>query len=352
MAKRRLQDRIRQLVTGAGPVAVTAQSGAVAARPASEEADLRLLEISIELTKKCNLTCVMCSVWKGALDGIPGELVRDILRDARRLGATAFSPSGAESFMRKDFLDILETAQDLGFERIEVVTNGILVPAHADRLARLAGLTLHVSIDGPPDIHDRLRGAGSYERAMRGVHAALERGIRTELSGVLMAPTLGTAGHIIDLAAELGLGRVSFQPFQPEIAGSGGDHSDWTFPPEQRQHVAEDLEALLRIAESAGVEIFTKSVFPHIVPYLFDGLRPIPAGGCFLPSRFLLIDSKGDSYPCFFMRGQSMGNVQEGVSLREIWDGHARRSLANAAQRRNCPGCLAACSDIATFKGN
>lgn len=310
---------------------------------------LPLSEIAIELTSKCNLTCGMCSVWKGRRDGISAALVLDLLAEARRLGARSFVPCGAEIFMRKDTISLLKAADDLGFERQEIVTNGILLPQHADALADIPSIRLHVSIDGPARIHDALRGQGNYDKALGGVRAVQARGIPVELSAVLMRQTLETADHIVDLACQLGIGRVSFQPFQPEIAGIGLDHSKWVFPPADRDRVATRLHHLADHAARKGIEIFTASTFEHIVPYLFDGLRPIPKNGCYMPSRFVLIDGRGESYPCFFMRGRSMGNVTQGVRLREIWDGHGRRKMQDLALARKCPGCLAACSDIATF---
>ncbi len=320
-----------------------------ASAPSSDPHALPLSEIAIELTSKCNLTCGMCSVWKGRRDGISAALVRELLQDARLLGAISFVPCGAEIFMRKDTVSLLRVADELGYERQEIVTNGILLPQHADALAGIPSIRLHVSIDGPPPVHDALRGDGNYARALEGVRQAQARKILVELSAVLMRPTLETAGHIIDLAVELGIGRVSFQPFQPEIAGLGLDHAEWQFAASDRHRVIDLLQGLLDHAAANGIAIFTASIFDHIIPYLFDDVRPIPKGGCYMPSRFVLIDGAGESYPCFFMRGKSMGNVTQGVRLREICEGHGRRKLQELALSSKCPGCLAACSDIATF---
>jgi len=309
----------------------------------------RLHEISIELTSKCNLTCGMCSVWKGRSDGIPKVLVVSLLTEARRLGAQVFTPSGAEVFMRKDTVFLLETAAKLGFSEISVVTNGMLIPQHIKRLQAIPGLALHISIDGPEVVHDALRGSGSYRAAVTGMAAAVAAGIPTTAKAVLMRPTLCTAGHLIELAQKFGLTRVSFQPFQPEIAGPKEDHSPWTFPPEHRAEVSQRLAALLDQARLAGVEVYTEALFPDIVPYLFESARPIPDGGCFLPSRFLLIDGRGECYPCFFMRGQSMGNVTRGVRLGDIWHGPVQRRMQRHGIERTCPGCLAGCSDVAGF---
>jgi len=83
------------------------------------------------------------------------ELAEKLLRQARDLGAKTFTPCGAESFMRKDFLDIVELAHALGYEQQDIVTNGTMITdEHLDRLERCPSVQLHVSIDGPREIHD------------------------------------------------------------------------------------------------------------------------------------------------------------------------------------------------------
>ncbi len=309
----------------------------------------RLHEVSIELTSKCNLTCGMCSVWKGKRDGIPRARIAAILQEARLLGARRFTPSGAEVFMRKDTVLILEDAARLGFDHISVVTNGMLIRRHIMRLKSIPGLALQISIDGPEEVHDALRGLGSYQSALDGLAAAMDAGIPTTIKGVLMQPTLDTADHLVDLAKENGISRISYQPFQQEIAGPGEDHGKWTFKAKDREHVTAVLSGLLDQARLAGIEIYTEALFPDIPPYLFDDLRPIPETGCFLPARFLLIDGSGNCYPCFFMRQQSMGNVMQGVSLSDIWHGPVQRSMQTKGITRSCPGCLAGCSDVDSF---
>ena len=309
----------------------------------------QLRELSIELTSKCNLTCQMCSVWKGKKDGVPGPRVLALLEEARNLGARVFTPSGAEVFMRKDTVRLLQAAARLGYEEISVVNNGMLLEHHIKELLQIQGLSLHVSIDGPKDIHDDLRGSGSYAKALDGARLAQEAGIPVSLKGVIMAPTLPTAGHLIDLAHQYGFYRVSYQPFQPEIAGQDEDHSRWVFAPDDRAKVSVALDGLLAQARIKGVEIYTEHLFPHMVPYLFGGVRPIPPGGCALPSNFVLIDGRGETFPCFFMRGQSMGNVNHGVRLRDLWHGPIQTRMQRLGLPSQCPGCLAGCSDVSGF---
>jgi radical SAM protein with 4Fe4S-binding SPASM domain len=308
-------------------------------------------QLAVELTVYCNLQCKMCSVWEIREHGVPLDLAKRLLDDAYALGARTFVPCGAESFMRKDFLDIVEHAHALGYTSQEVVTNGtMLTDAHFERLAATPSVQLHVSIDGPREVQDDLRGAGVYDKCVANVRKALARGVRVGLSGVILRETLPHLTALVDLASELGVGEVSFQPFQLEISGPEKDLKRFSLLRPQRDELVARLDALREHARKKGVKIFTEALFGVIPDYLIEGKRPIPPGGCYLPSKFLLVNYQGDVYPCFFMRQDNdrMGNVYRD-SLRDLWHSTHHKQLQVLALAERCPGCLAACSDVETF---
>jgi radical SAM protein with 4Fe4S-binding SPASM domain len=308
-------------------------------------------EIAIELTVYCNLKCKMCSVWELREHGVDHEVAIDLLTQARSLGAKTFTPCGAESFMRKDFLDIVEKAHALGYEWQDIVTNGTMITeAHLERLTQSPSVSLHVSIDGPPAIHDELRGEGNYDKAVHTVRRCRELGIDVGVSGVIMKETLHDLAHLVSLAHELGIREVSFQPFQTEISGPDKDIPRFSLLRTPRETIVRELEAVAAHAEKLGVKIFTESLFGVIPDYLAFGKRPIPPGGCYLPSKFLLVDFRGDVYPCFFMRSDAdrMGNVATD-RITDLWHSVHHMQLQTLALTERCPGCLAACSDVETF---
>jgi MoaA/NifB/PqqE/SkfB family radical SAM enzyme len=306
-------------------------------------------QLAVELTVYCNLQCKMCSVWELREHGVPLELAKKLLDDAYALGARTFTPCGAESFMRKDFLDIVEHAHALGYTTQEVVTNGTMIsPANLDRLAKTPSVQLHISIDGPRALQDELRGEGVYDKCVATARDAIGRGIRVGLSGVILRETLATLTHLIDLACDLGVGEVSYQPFQTEISGPDKDIPRFSLLGPMRSDLLRKLDEVRAYAEARSVRIFTEALFPAIPGYMLEGKRPIPKGGCYLPSKFLLVDWRGDVYPCFFMRQDKMGNVyQDG--LTSIWHSPLHKQLNILALTERCPGCLAACSDVETM---
>lgn len=312
-----------------------------------------LEELAIELTVYCNLKCKMCSVWELREHGVSFDIAKKLLEQARSLGAHTFTPCGAESFMRKDFLDLVELAHALGYRTQDIVTNGTMITDdHLDRLERCPSVYLHISIDGPREVHDDLRGDGNYDKSVACAEACIRRGIRVGLSGVLMRETLSHAHHLLELAASLGIPEVSFQPFQEEISGPNKEIPRFTLLRTPKARIEQSLHEIAQHAARLGVTIFTESMFGVIPDYLASGKRPIPPGGCYLPSKFLLVDFRGDVYPCFFMRTEDdrMGNV-ETDEITEIWHSLHHQQLQTLALSERCPGCLAACSDVDSFHG-
>jgi len=306
---------------------------------------------SLQLTVYCNLKCKMCSVWEVRQHGVPLELAKQLLADAYSLGARTFVPCGAESFMRKDFLDVVEHAHALGYWHQAIVTNGTMISDESfERLARCPSVKLNISIDGPRDIHDELRGAGNFDKSVATARECVRRGIAVGFSGVILRETLPHVEALIDLAVDVGIKEVSYQPFQVEISGLHKDLARFSLRSAERDAIATALGRLRDYAAHRGIGIYTEAFFGEVPDYLVYGKRPIPSGGCALPSTMLMVDWRGDVYPCFFMTEKSdrMGNVYR-ERLNEIWHSRIHKQLQMLALSERCPGCLAACSDVRSF---
>jgi uncharacterized Fe-S cluster-containing radical SAM superfamily protein len=126
----------------------------------------------------CNLRCTHCFVSSGPGDDHHALMSRDVVRrhvaEGVALGVKEFYFTGGEPFVHPAMLEIV--ADTLAHGPVTVLTNGTLftVP-RAAALRRLGdrsrySLEIRVSLDGWRAIdHDRLRGAGSFERALEGI---------------------------------------------------------------------------------------------------------------------------------------------------------------------------------------
>ena len=125
----------------------------------------RYERIDIGLSGVCNLSCNMCRRPQER-EFMSPQRVHRLLSEARTIGVKTISFSGGEPFVHPRFRILLETALGHGFA-VELVTNGTLVRASDIlNLERLKCIT--VSVDGPKEVHDLMRGKrGTWERFTR-----------------------------------------------------------------------------------------------------------------------------------------------------------------------------------------
>lgn len=293
----------------------------------------------------------MCSQWTRREDGIAYDRVLSLLDEARRLGATRFTPGGTEVFTREDTVDILAYAQRAGYQQISIVSNGslLLQDRIMTQLERLSTLIITISIDGPREIHDELRGKGVYDRAVEAIGELRARDITVSISSVIMRQTIDRLPEVIDLAADLGIPVISMQPYNRETAGMDKDHASFEFRPDEEASLRHKLRNVVRHAAAKNIILYTASMMDFVPSYLTRRIRPIPPNGCFVPTRLLTVNTSGETYPCFMMQrvmeDRSMGNVHE-KSLDNIWHNDIHRELTLMGLNRKCPRCFAACSDV------
>jgi pyruvate-formate lyase-activating enzyme len=136
----------------------------------------------------CNLACRYCVVAsspRARRRSLGLERFCELVEEARSEGFRELYVTGGEPFLEPDIVAMLEYAS----ERLPTVllTNAMLFTGRRSReLARLAGregLVFQTSLDGArAATHDAWRGAGSFDRAMRGVLYAQELGLRQRVA--------------------------------------------------------------------------------------------------------------------------------------------------------------------------
>jgi pyruvate-formate lyase-activating enzyme len=138
----------------------------------------------------CNLRCDYCCVRSSPTAprrALGVERVRRIVSEAARLGVGEFFVTGGEPFLLPDIGEILQACAAAA--PTTVLTNGMLFTGRRlESLRRLPRrrVTLQISLDSPtPELHDRHRGKGSWERAWRGIERARAEGFRVRLAATV-----------------------------------------------------------------------------------------------------------------------------------------------------------------------
>ncbi|MDZ7676584.1 MAG: radical SAM protein [Acidimicrobiales bacterium] len=149
------------------------------------------LALTVKATRLCNLRCSYCTDWRAGPGNTMGfEVLANLTHRALSDPAhdlVSFGWHGGDPLVLP--VEFFERALDLQArfartdQRIQntVQTNATLItPEWIDFLAR-NGMGVGVSIDGPPEIHDRQRvdrhGHGTFDRVRRGIDALRAAGL-------------------------------------------------------------------------------------------------------------------------------------------------------------------------------
>jgi len=141
--------------------------------------------LTIELTTRCTNACTHCfaRAGKSRFDDLPVDTVHVLLAEGYELGYRHLHLTGGEPFLWKDIFSLIERAFSSGYETVFINTNGSLLDkGRCDGLSKFGeGLMLSLSLQGPREIHERVRGEGSFDKACNGLYNALEAGVKTSV---------------------------------------------------------------------------------------------------------------------------------------------------------------------------
>jgi MoaA/NifB/PqqE/SkfB family radical SAM enzyme len=189
--------------------------------------------IQWHLTERCNLRCSHCyQSGSHGMDELSFEDIREVSEEVSEMLAAwsevydiKFSPSfnitGGEPFLRQDLFDILDHLGGRGFE-LYLLTNGTLIDREkAVRLAMTSVGGVQVSIEGPEEIHDGIRGKGSFAASLRGISFLLDAGITVTLNATLSEINADHFPEMVSLASSIGAQRLGFSRLVPSGRGAG-----------------------------------------------------------------------------------------------------------------------------------
>lgn len=290
---------------------------------------------AVELTRRCNLSCVHCynSLPANGAAARAEELTtgehRRILDEIAEAGCLWLLLTGGEVFLRKDFREIFEHARARGF-LITLFTNGTLIDAAmADWLAERPPFSVEISLYGAtPKTHDRVtRVPGSYDRCLHGIRLLAERGLPLLLKTMAMRPNRDEIQEMRRFAeGELGVEFRFDGMINPRIDGS-----------------LTPLEVRLSPFEVVDLDIRDPRRSAEWVRFCEHFSRP-PGGdggllyGCGGGRNAFAVDPAGRLGACVLARRETY-DLRSGT-FREGWEDFLLRLCRKkAARRTRCTDC-------------
>ncbi|MCC6159404.1 MAG: radical SAM protein [Deltaproteobacteria bacterium] len=157
------------------------------------------LYVQFLMTERCALRCAYCEVPGMAADEMPTEEILAMMDELCRAGMRKLTLTGGDPLFRKDLPRIVNFVRDRGVF-CNIITTGHLLPRRIDEIRRLNLIV--ISIDGPRDAHDRLRGDGSYDAAIAGIEACVNGGVPVTTNTVVTRLNMDRLDMVLDLAEQ------------------------------------------------------------------------------------------------------------------------------------------------------
>lgn len=312
------------------------------------------VHLTLFVTGACNLRCRHCFHFQEVAASVPGPSLANIERLAAsttRMGDLLWvSLGGGEPFLRRDIADVAAAFASRGLRHLAIPTNGLVArtPRTALEMARAhpdTFVSVAISIDGRPDVHDAIRQVpGGHAKSLAALAELKEAAgeVKNLGAGLIVTVTKENQDHLAEHLEELvrehrpdnvtinlargtaldeGLLEVDVERYRDVVRAKERLVADGTLPyfdfPLAKLAVARDqlmYEHVARTAEGRR-----------------DGHLPCTAGAV-----SAVVFESGEVHPCEIL-GRSMGNLNDvDWDLERLWGLSARRDLRREIVATKC----------------
>lgn len=265
------------------------------------------------------------------------DQIRTIIEEAMAAGMWRLQIVGGEPMMRDDLGEIIKYAKGKDCF-VSLSSNGYRI---AERVADLRGLDVALlSFDGPEEIHDEVKGKGSYRGLRQAMDALRKNNIKFWTTTVLTARNLDCIDFILKMAEEKDF-WVVFQPVY---------YTGTEFPQHiHKGEVAEKLKLkdsdfrttvrrLIKL-KRGGARIASSPAYLHYLLRWGDCTKPyseVKRGrvSCLAGKLYCYIDTNGLVFPC----GDSGGRIP----APQVTEVGFRKAFAGLTPPP-CASCIIAC---------
>ena len=202
------------------------------------------LQIFFDFTYLCNLECRHCvtnsSPKVERKTELSSERIMFIISDLASIGVLELVIGGGEPLCHPDIFSFLTQIAKVGL-KTRLTTNGTLVTSDVAKRFREIGLSeVRVSFDGSQLVHDGIRGAGRYTKAMDAVRILVHNDVPTVPRVTLCNDDKAGIDTLFNDILSTGITSIKLSPVESSWEGSiNGESIPFQISEEYRySHVA------------------------------------------------------------------------------------------------------------------
>jgi len=319
----------------------------------------RPFKLTYAVTQECHSRCLNCNIWKiKPHNELSLAEVEQFAANSPFLSWVDFT--GGEPTDRGDFVDVVKAFMDHcpDLLLIHFPTNGLQPQRIFDICRQLLSLkplqlVISVSIDGPPQLNDQLRGIpNSFRRAidtykristLRGLTAYIGMTWYPQ-NRLLVSQTIAAIKQLIP--------GFSLRKLHVNLAHASSHYYHNELPPDADQTGV--LAVIQEFIKERGTpltpfEWLERAYHKGMVQYLNTKLCP---ADCVALSASCFLAQDGTVYPCSIWN-EPLGNIrQHGYSLAPLLDSGALPQLRKIIHEKRCPNCWTPCEAYQSILGN
>lgn len=305
----------------------------------------RLKEVIISITNRCNSFCRMCDIPKKANSELSTEQWKKTIEDAFSLGASTMVFSGGEPLLREDIFELISFTKVQGLNAC-ITSNGLAIKDTVAKKLSEAGVdVVNISVEGPQEIHDYLRGKGSFDKMKDAINNLKKYNIETTLATVISRYNYRYLDYIVGFANETGATTIKFQPFSTLFIRDKSRKCDFFISQEESKELKEIIKRIVSSCDKQRIATNPFSYLKKIPSYMSE--RNIKGSkGCQALWTTCPISVDGEIYPCWILTGKDklIGSISE-KRFSNIWNSQKHNSVREEIINKGCPGCMMSCYD-------
>ena len=288
----------------------------------------RPLFASYNVTGRCNMKCVFCEWWKNDIPELPTKKALVAIDSVCNLGVPFFDLSGGEPLLRKDLIVLAKRVASHGC-LVSMNTNGTLL--NEDTVSKIADVfdTVVVSLDGPKDVHDKIRGVtGTYDKAVEAIRLLKANGVRAGVNSVATPWNIDILPQFIEELRSLA-DFAQVQPMHP-------------YPPSpenvpSEQQVSQLLDYLMNLKRSDPGFLVVPTNFLKGFEQFFKGEAPKI---CHAGELYVAINPEGKLLACPARSDLLLGNTL----TDSVYEVLKKRDCEGWRKVSACRGCWLECT--------
>jgi radical SAM protein with 4Fe4S-binding SPASM domain len=341
--------------------------------------------VNINVTRRCNLNCRMCvqhrqegqqnpglswydpknelpvKIWEKAMDEMAPHRIW--------LGVT-----GGEPTLYPHMKEFVTTCVGKGIP-LELTTNGLLLDSFAEFFVREGMEMIFVSVDGPEEIHDEIRGTkGAFKKTINGLQTLVAaRDHFNSVSPVIIINTtiskmnLDHIDQVLQISKDVGADLHQFIHTEwsaPKIAAShnrifneefcsrhglevampslpDGEFYETQITKDDIPHMEKKIDQCKRVGAKLRMPI---KMLPNLSAGMLYGYYCDPSHQfsehCNSLWQKIRILPDGTVSPCMHIK---LGNIKD-QTVAEIWNGPQMRTFRRLISKNLYPACFRCCS--------